>query len=127
MSRTPIAPTGRCVNRRLEFADIMVFIYLLILLRTREPSNFSAPNEQERYSFITSFFPLFLYKGQLLVHLVPCSTLPDCCALHIYLIHAQLHKIHGVPDKRQSYRIQLLDIKAENCTYRYIKTHTSSV
>jgi len=63
MSRTPIAPTGRCVNRRLEFADIMVFIYLLILLRTREPSNFSAPNEQERYSFITSFFPFFFTRG----------------------------------------------------------------
>ena len=33
------------------------------------------------------------------------SALSVC--LFVYLIHSQLHKIHRVPDKRQSYRIQL--------------------
>jgi len=27
--------------------------------------------------------------------------------IYFYLIHSQLHKIHRVPGKRQSYRIQL--------------------
>ena len=44
-----------------------------------------------------------------------------------FLINSQLHKIRSVPDKLQSYRIQLQDIKAENCTYRYINTHMSAV
>jgi len=31
----------------------------------------------------------------------------DATLLLFYLIHSQLHKIHRLPDKRQSYRIQL--------------------
>jgi len=35
-----------------------------------------------RYYILTVFF-LFLYTGQMLVHLVLCCSLPDCCKLHI--------------------------------------------
>ena len=80
------AHLGSPGQRAVKRVCVCVFVYKLLFLFNIAYRFVSKMRSSVLSNcFYCSLFPLvfFHYLGHLLMHFVPCCTLPDCCRLHI--------------------------------------------